>query len=202
MKSLLAAISLTAVALGAASAHANAVVGQPAPAFTLADTNGKQVSLADYKGKIVVLEWTNPGCPFVMKHYRSGNMPALQKKYAKDVVWLAVNSTSAEHSDHMTGAKLNAFMQQYQSAPARYLLDVDGKVGRAYGARTTPHMYIVDAGGKLAYVGAIDDIASASEADVKTAKNFVAAAIEEIKAGKAVSNASTSPYGCSVKYKN
>jgi hypothetical protein len=137
-----------------------------------------------------------------MKHYRSGNMPALQKKYAKDVVWLAVNSTNSGHSDYLTGAQLNEFIQRHSGAPARYLLDVEGKVGRAYGARTTPHMYIVDASGKLAYVGAIDDIPSASEADVKTAKNFVAAAIEEMRAGKAVSNASTSPYGCSVKYKN
>jgi peroxiredoxin len=193
---------LVTTALAATSAYANAVVGQPAPQFTLQDTNGKSVNLADYKGKIVVLEWNNPGCPFVMKHYRSGNMPALQKKYAKDVVWLAVNSTNSGHSDYLTGAQLNEFIERHSGAPARYLLDVEGKVGRAYGARTTPHMYIVDASGKLAYVGAIDDIPSASEADVKTAKNFVAAAIEEMKAGKAVSNASTSPYGCSVKYKN
>ncbi len=198
MKRLLAAATL---AFCATVAQAAAVVGQPAPSFTLADTNGKQVNLADYKGKVVVLEWSNPGCPFVMKHYRSGNMPALQKKYAKDVVWLTVNSTTEGHSDYMTGKQLNEFSKQHGAAPARYLLDVEGKVGKAYGARTTPHMYIVDASGKLAYVGAIDDVPSASESDVKTAKNFVAAAIEEIKAGKAVSEASTSPYGCSVKYK-
>jgi peroxiredoxin len=199
VRQLLAAVL---VAFSATASFAAAVPGQPAPAFTLPDTNGKQVSLAEFRGKTVVLEWSNPGCPFVMKHYRSGNMPALQKKYAKDVVWLTVNSTTNGHSDYMTGAQLNEFSKQHSAVPARYLLDVDGHVGKAYGARTTPHMYIVDASGKLVYVGAIDDIPSASESDVKTAKNFVAAAIEEIKAGKPVGNASTNPYGCSVKYKH
>jgi hypothetical protein len=128
-------------------------------------------------------------------------MPTLQKKYEKDVVWLTVNSTNSGHPDYLTGAQLNDFSKKYRATPARYLLDTDGKVGQAFGARTTPHMYVVDAAGRLAYAGAIDDIPSASESDVKTAKNFVAAAIDEIKSGKPVSNATTNPYGCSVKYK-
>lgn len=201
MRLFFAAALLASFATSATSALANAVVGEPAPAFTLTDTNGKSVSLADYKGKVVVLEWSNPGCPFVMKHYRSGNMPALQKKYEKDVVWLTVNSTNSSHPDYLTGVQLNDFAKKYRAVPARHLLDVDGKVGQAYGARTTPHMYVVDASGKLAYMGAIDDIPSASEGDIKSAKNFVAAAVDEIKSGKSVSNSATNPYGCSVKYK-
>jgi len=148
-----------------------------------------------------VLEWTNFGCPFVQKHYRSGNMQALQKKYANDVVWLAVNSTNRGSSDWTDPAPLTAQLKDFGAQPARYLVDEPGKVGMAYGAKTTPHMYIIDPKGTVVYNGAIDDKRSTSVADVKTAKNYVVAALDELKAGKPVSVASTTPYGCSVKYK-
>jgi peroxiredoxin len=185
----------------AAAAFANAPAGKPAPAFTVTDLAGKPANLADYKGKTVVLEWHNFGCPFVQKHYRSGNMQALQKKYAGDVVWLAVNSTSRESSDWTEPAKLAAELKEFGAVPARYLVDEPGTVGRAYGAKTTPHMFVIDAGGKVVYNGAIDDRRSADPADVKGARNYVAAALDELKAGKPVSVASTTPYGCSVKYR-
>jgi hypothetical protein len=183
------------------AALANAVVGQPAPAFTATDLAGKPVSLADYKGKTVVLEWHNFGCPFVQKHYRSGNMQALQKKYAGDVAWLAVNSTHRGAYDYTEPAKLTKQLGDSGAAPAKYLMDEPGTVGIAYGAKTTPHMYIIDPSGKVAYNGAIDDKRSTDMADVKTAKNYVAAALDEMKAGKPVSTASTTPYGCTVKYR-
>ena len=183
------------------AALANAPAGKPAPAFTVSDLSGKPVSLADYKGKTVVLEWHNFGCPFVQKHYRSGNMQALQKKYGNDVVWLAVNSTNRESSDWTEPAKLGTELRDFGAAPARYLVDEPGTVGRAYGAKTTPHMYIIDPAGNVVYNGAIDDKRSTNVLDVKTAKNYVVAALEELKAGKPVSTASTTPYGCSVKYR-
>lgn len=193
-----------AVALAAVlstPALASAPPGQPAPAFTLTDLSGKPVNLADYRGKTVVLEWHNFACPFVQKHYRSGNMQSLQKKYAGDVVWLAVNSTARTAFDYMEPAKVSHQLAEFKAAPARYLMDEPGEVGRAYGAKTTPHMYIIDPAGKVAYNGAIDDRKSTDVADVKGAKNYVAAALDEMKAGKPVSVASTTPYGCSVHYK-
>jgi peroxiredoxin len=193
-------IALAVIAALPAAVFANAVVGQPAPAFAATGVAGKPVSLADYKGKLVVLEWHNPGCPFVQKHYNSGNMQSLQKKYGSDVVWLAVNSTNTGASDYLPPDKLSALMKGFNAAPADYLMDASGKVGKAYGAKTTPHMYIIDRDGKLLYNGAIDDKRSTSVEDVKTAKNYVVAALEEIKAGKPVSTPSTAPYGCSVKY--
>jgi hypothetical protein len=183
------------------AALANAVVGQPAPAFTATDLSGKPVSLADYEGKTVVLEWHNFGCPFVQKHYRSGNMQSLQRKYAGDVVWLAVNSTNRGSSDYTEPAKLARQLGDFGAAPAKYLMDEPGTLGMAYGARTTPHMYIIDPSGKVVYNGAIDDKRSTDVADVKTARNYVAVALDEMKAGKAVSTPSTAPYGCSVKYR-
>jgi peroxiredoxin len=193
-----------AVALAAAlstSALASAPPGQPAPAFTLTDLSGKPVNLADYRGKTVVLEWHNFACPFVQKHYRSGNMQSLQKKYANDVVWLAVNSTARTAFDYMEAAKVSQQLADFKAAPARYLMDEPGEVGRAYGAKTTPHMYIIDPAGKVVYNGAIDDKHSTNVADVKGAKNYVAAALDEMKAGKPVTVASTTPYGCSVHYR-
>jgi hypothetical protein len=195
---------LLALALGtafSAAAFANAPAGSPAPTFTVTDLTGKAVNLADYKGKTVVLEWINFGCPFVQKHYKSGNMPALQKKYANDVVWLAVNSTNKGSSDWQDPPVLTKELAGFGAAPAKYLVDEPGTVGRAYGAKTTPHMYIIDPSGKVVYNGAIDDKRSTDLADVKTAKNFVVAALEEMKAGKAVTTASTTPYGCTIKYK-
>ena len=193
--------ALLAASAIATAASASAVVGQPAPAFTAVDLSGKAVSLADFKGKTVVLEWHNFGCPFVQKHYRSGNMQALQKKYGKDVVWLAVNSTHKGASDYMAPAKLDAELTRFGAQPARYVMDDPGDVGRAYGAKTTPHMYIVDPNGTLVYNGAIDDKRSANVEDVKTARNYVVAALDEMKAGKPVTTASTVPYGCTVKYR-
>jgi hypothetical protein len=198
MKTLLA--SAFAFALPGA-VLASAAVGQAAPAFTVTDLEGKRINLADYRGKTVVLEWHNFACPFVQKHYRSGNMQALQKKYSSDVVWLAVNSTNKGAWDYAEPAKIASQLKEFGAAPARYLMDEPGTVGKAYGAKTTPHMYIIDGGGKLVYNGAIDDKRSTSMDDVKTARNYVAAALDEIKAGKPVSTPSTTPYGCSVHYR-
>lgn len=179
-----------------------ATVGQNAPDFALQDVNGKTVKLSDYRGRHVVLEWNNPGCPFVMKHYRSGNMQALQKEAAsKNVVWLAINSTETGHGDYLSPAQLGRWMSEQQAAPGATLMDEEGKVGRAYGARTTPHMYIVDPQGKLIYAGGIDNIPSARAEDIKTATNYVRTGLAEALAGKPISQASTRPYGCSVKYR-
>lgn len=199
MKFLLSASALALAALPAFAA--TAVVGQPAPTFSVTDTSGKTVSLADFKGKTVVLEWVNPGCPYVRKHYDSANMQATQKGAAdKGVVWLAVNSTAPGHDDYKKPAEMAAWMQAQKAAATHTLMDGDGKVGKAYGARTTPHMYVIDAKGALAYAGGIDDKPSATPADVKTAKNHVNAALGDMLAGKPVAQAATRPYGCSVKY--
>lgn len=184
-----------------AAAFATAVVGQSAPAFSAVDTSGRTVSLADFKGKTVVLEWVNPGCPFVRKHYDSANMPATQKSaVAKGAVWLAINSTHAGASDYMAPAALAGWMKDKGGAPSATLMDADGKVGRAYGARTTPHLYVIDAKGTLVYAGAIDSKPSANPADIKTATNYINQAVSELAAGKPVSQAVTQAYGCSVKY--
>jgi thiol-disulfide isomerase/thioredoxin len=193
---------LSALVLAAAPAFAaTAIVGQPAPSFSVTDASGKAVSLADFKGKTVVLEWVNPGCPYVRKHYDSTNMQGTQKGAAdKGVVWLSVNSTAQGQYDYRKPADMAAWMQSRKAAATHTLMDSDGKVGKAYGARTTPHLYIVDAKGTLAYAGGIDDTPSSNPADVKTAKNYVNAALGELQAGKPVTQATTRPYGCSVKY--
>jgi peroxiredoxin len=194
-------LTAAALALAAGAAFGNATVGQPAPAFSAVDTSGKTVSLADFKGKHVVLEWVNPGCPYVVKHYGSGNMQGTQREAtAKGVVWLSVNSTAPDASDYRKPADMAAWMQQQKAAPTATLMDADGKVGRAFGARTTPHMYIIDPSGKLVYAGAIDSNPSPRQADVATATNHVKVALGELLAGKPVSTPVTRPYGCSVKY--
>ena len=194
---------LAAAGLAAGGAAAQAVVGQAAPAFAVTDTQGRSVKLADFKGKHVVLEWVNPGCPYVQKHYNSGNLPATQKSArAKDVVWLAINSTAVDHYDYRKPDDLSAWLKSKDSAMTATLMDADGKVGRAYGARTTPHMYLIDPQGKLLYAGAIDSIPSANVADLKTATNYVNQALGEALAGKAVSKPTSQAYGCSVKYAN
>ena len=199
MKRLLA---LTLISLAAAgTAGAAATVGQPAPAFSATDASGKAVKLSDFKGRHVVLEWVNPDCPFVVKHYDSANMQGTQKDAtAKGVVWLAVNSTSPDHGDFKTPAAMSQWMQSQKAAASATLMDIDGKIGRAYGARTTPHMYIVDPQGKLVYAGGIDNKPSTSPADIPGATNHVKVALAEALAGKAISQATTRPYGCSVKY--
>jgi len=184
--------------LGAA---AQAVIGQPAPAFSAVDANGKTVSLADFKGKHVVLEWVNPGCPYVQKHYNSGNMPATQKAAIdKGVTWLAVSSTAKDAGDYRAPKDLVGWIQGKGGAPSATLMDDSGKIGRAYGARTTPHMYLIDPQGKLLYAGAIDSKATSNPADIATATNYVNQAVGEVLAGKPVSQPTTRAYGCSIKY--
>jgi peroxiredoxin len=183
------------------AAVAAAAVGQQAPAFSATDTAGKTVSLADFQGRHVVLEWVNPGCPYVRKHYGSGNMPATQKQAtAKGVVWLAVNSTASEHGDYLSPGQMAAWMKSQGAAASATLMDEEGKVGRAYGARTTPHMYVIDPKGVLIYAGAIDSKPSADPADIPSATNHVNAALADALAGRAVATPATRPYGCSVKY--
>jgi hypothetical protein len=193
--------SMIASAMLLAGAQA-ATVGQPAPDFTLKDVNGKTVRLSDYRGRHVVLEWNNPGCPFVRKHYDSGNMQTLQKEAAaKNVVWLAINSTEASHGDYLPPAQLGRWMSQQKAAPTATLMDEDGAAGRAYAARVTPHMYIVDAQGRLVYAGAIDSIPSGRAEDIRTATNYVRQGLDEALAGKPVSQSTTRPYGCTIKYR-
>ena len=195
-------IALASSLLLALAAPARAAtVGAAAPDFQLKDTTGRVVKLADFKGKHVVLEWTNPGCPFVVKHYGSQNMQGLQKEFtAKNVVWLSVSSTAKGHYDYLEPAALTAKYKEWGSAQSAVLMDDAGTVGKAYAARTTPHMYVIDPAGKLVYAGGIDDKRSANPADVKDAKNFVRAALGESMAGKPVSTPTATPYGCSVKY--
>ena len=201
MKPWICATALAVSLLGVTGASAQAVVGQPAPAFSAVDSAGKPVSLADYKGKHVVLEWVNPGCPFVQKHYNSGNMPATQKAAAaKGMAWLAVSSTAKDAGDYKPPAELAAWIRGKDGAPTATVMDDDGKIGRAYGARTTPHMYLIDPQGKLIYAGAIDSKPTANAADIKTATNYVSQAIDEVAGGKPISQANTRAYGCSIKY--
>ncbi len=196
------AIAAGLAALLLPAAHA-ATVGQPAPAFTLTDTSGKTRTLAEFKGRTVVLEWINPGCPFVRKHYDSANLPGLQQEFTgKDVVWLAINSTEKAASDYLPPAQLAAWIAEKKGRPTATLMDEEGTVGRSYGARTTPHMYIVNPQGTLVYAGGIDSIPSARVSDIQTATNYVRQGLSEALAGKAISQAVTAPYGCTIKYKS
>lgn len=197
----LTALSPFASLLLPATAQA-ASVGQPAPDFTLMDTSGQPVKLSQFKGKPVVLEWNNPGCPFVKKHYQ-GNMQALQKEVvAQGGVWLAINSTRDDSADYLAPAQLGRWMTEQKASPTATLMDEDGKVGQAFAARVTPHMYIVNAQGVLVYAGGIDSIASARVDDIPKATNYVRQAMAEIKAGKPVSVSTSRAYGCSVKYQS
>ena len=185
----------------AGSASAAVTAGQPAPQFRASDVNGKAVSLSDFSGKYVVLEWNNPNCPFVMKHYDSGNMQALQKRFGADnVAWVAVNSTNTSHVDYLSPDKLAAWFRQQNAAPTAILMDTKGEIGRAYGAKVTPHMYVIDPKGTVIYAGAIDDKRSANPADVQTANNYVAAALTAARGGRPVGTATSSAYGCTIKY--
>lgn len=191
----------TALALASAAALATASVGQRAPAFSATDVAGRTVSLADFKGRHVVLEWVNPGCPFVQKHYGAGNMQATQKAAtAQGVVWLAVATTARAHVDYLPPAELAAWMKVQQAAATTTLMDPEGTLGRVYGARTTPQMAVINPAGTLVYMGAIDSRPTANPADIAGATNHVQAALAESLAGKPVSVPSTRPYGCSVKY--
>ena len=183
------------------SVHADVVVGDVAPEFTAKDSTGKDVSLNTFKGKIVVLEWFNPNCPFVKKFYKNGDMQKFQETLAaKGVVWLTVNSSASGRSGHLSPEEAQETRKELGMKSTAFILDENGKVGKAFGARTTPHMYIVGTDGKVAYAGAIDSEASTSADDIAGATNYVLAATEELLAGKPVAVASTEPYGCSVKY--
>jgi len=182
-------------------ALAQAAPGKAAPVFALTDLDGRKVQLADLRGKYVVLEWNNPACPFVMKHYNSGNMQGLQKRFTGEgVQWIVVNSTAESHPEYLKPAELKAWLQTQGAAPTLAALDADGTIARAYAAKVTPHMYVIDPNGTLVYAGAIDDKRSANVADVKTATNYVVQAFAELRAGKQVSEASTNAYGCTIKF--
>ena len=177
-------------------------VGEPAPNFTAVDSNGKTHSLSNFKGKTVVLEWTNHECPFVRKHYESGNMQKVQKAATSDgVVWLSVISSAPGQQGNVDGKKANELTKSRNASPTAVLLDSEGTIGRTYSARTTPHMFVIAPDGKLAYMGAIDSISSNDKADISKADNYVTAALKAVKNNQPVSKPVTQPYGCSVKYK-
>lgn len=193
----LAAFALTT----AMPAQAAPEIGKAAPEFTATDSNGKEHKLSDFKGRIVVLEWTNPECPYVVKHYDSKNMQKLQENAAaKDVVWLTVNSSAGGKQGNLTGEAANAYITDKGAKAAAYLLDTKGEIGKAYDAKTTPHMFVIDKEGILVYNGAIDDNDSFKPEDAATAKNYVTAALEALQTGKPVETSQSKPYGCSVKY--
>jgi len=183
------------------TAFAQVVSGKAAPDFSLTDSNGQKHALSDYKGKYVVMEWFNPDCPFVKKHYNSGNIPQLQKQYtAKGVVWLSINSSAPGKQGSYTPQGFNKFVTDQGAAPTAVLIDTGGKVGKLYDAQTTPSMFVIDPNGILIYQGAIDDTPGTDIADLKTAKNYVSAALDAAMSGKPVAVSTTKSYGCSVKY--
>ena len=178
-------------------------VGEAAPDFTATDSNGKTHHLADYKGKYVVLEWHNQGCPYTRKHYESGNMQHLQKEWTeKGVVWFTVISSAPGTQGYVTAPQENDYLKKMNAVPTAVLLDPDGNLGHMYAAKTTPHMYIINPAGVLIYNGAIDDHPTPDQADIASSRNYVSTALQEALAGKPVSDAATRPYGCSVKYKD
>lgn len=180
-----------------------ATIGSPAPGFTAVDSNGKQQSLSDYKGKFVVLEWHNQGCPYTKKHYESGNMQRLQKDWTgKGVVWLTVISSAQGTQGFVTPAQENEYLRKMNAVPTAVLMDPGGTLGRLYAAKTTPHMFIIDPSGTLIYNGAIDDHPTSDASDIPSSRNYVSAALTQAMGGKTVSEPATRPYGCSVKYKN
>lgn len=192
--SLLLAFSSTSFALK---------VGETAPIFSVTGSDGQTHALTDYKGKFVVLEWHNKSCPFVKKHYGTGNMQALQKKWTdKGVTWLTVISSAPGKEGYETATDAITEMKTEKATPTATLLDTSGKMGKLYGAKTTPHMFVINPDGKIIYSGAIDDKPTPDKADVKVAKNYVDTALEEATSGKEVTMNVTPPYGCSVKYKN
>lgn len=202
MKRIATLLAAAVSAVLATAAFAAPEVGKAAPDFTLTDINGQSHSLSSFKGKTVVLEWVNPECPFVVKHYdKSGNMPATQKAAIADgVVWLSINSAAPGKQGDFDKAKVESWMKRVGAAPTAYFRDQDGKVGKLYDARTTPHMFVINPQGTLVYAGGIDDIRTADPDDIKKATNYVKAALADLKAGKEVQTKTSRPYGCSVKY--
>jgi peroxiredoxin len=179
----------------------SATVGDAAPDFKGTDSHGQTHKLSDYRGKFVVLEWHNNGCPFTQKHYQSGNMENLQKQWTqKGVVWLTVISSAPGEQGYVTADQENAYMQKMHAAPTAAILDPKGEIGHLYGAKTTPHMFVINPQGKLIYNGAIDSDSSSDPSAIAGAKNYVSEALQEAMAGQQVAVASTRPYGCSVKY--
>jgi len=201
LKQMSMALTVCALVSAPLLAGAEAVAGKPAPAFEVKDAAGKNHKLSDYAGKWVVLEWTNKDCPYVKKHYGAGNMQKLQKDYtAKGVTWLSVISSAKGKQGYLEPAEALKVAKENKSAASAVLLDVDGKIGNAYGAKTTPHMYVIDPKGSVVYAGGIDDNDSADAAVIPKSKNFVAAALDAGMAGKKIETTSARPYGCSVKY--
>jgi peroxiredoxin len=191
----------TAICIGTLPAAEAPRVGAPAPGFSLPDSHGKTHSLGELKGKYVVLEWFNPACPFVQKHYASQNMQQLQKQFTgKDVVWLTINSSAEGKDGYLTPAEANKQVADWQMHSTALLLDPDGRVGHEYAATNTPHMYVIDPSGKLIYSGAIDNKPTADRDDIKGATNYVQAALTEAMAGKPVTTPNSRAYGCSIKY--
>ncbi len=199
-KSLIVVTAL--LGISAAYVSASVKTGQPAPDFTVTDSQGQTRHLSDYKGKLVVLEWFNNGCPFVRKHYDSNNMQSLQERYtAKDVIWLTVLSSAKGKQGYADAAEANKQAKENHSHATAMLLDSEGKIAELYGAKTTPHMFVINKEGQLIYQGAIDDKPSTEQADVKGARNYVAEALDGAMAGKTLAVSETKSYGCSVKYK-
>ena len=196
MKKLVVLLTLiTAISLPAAVKN-----GQQAPGFTLTDLSGESVSLSDFSGKTVVLEWINTGCPFVQKFYREQDMPRFQKQAAeKGVVWISINSTKAGHPQYMDASASSSWAQSHGHS-ALWLLDAEGEVGKAYGARTTPHMFVIDASGKVVYQGAIDSKADTRPASISEATNYVMNALTSLEEGTDIEVPQTKPYGCGIKY--
>lgn len=200
-KTKLLLLALTAICTGTLQAAEAPRVGAPAPGFSLPDSNGKTHSLGEFKGKYVVLEWFNPGCPFVQKHYESQNMQQLQKQFtSKDVVWLTIDSAAQGKEGYLTPAQANKQMADWKMRSTALLLDSEGTVGHEYAATNTPHMYVIDPNGKLIYSGAIDNKPTPDPDDIKGATNYVQAALSEAMAGKPVTTPNSRAYGCSIKY--
>ncbi len=192
--------TIAAIATLAAPAIGAVAIGQPAPAFAATDSNGKTVQLSDFRGKRVVLEWTNPECPFVEAHYSSGNMQRQQRDARQNgTIWLTINSTAKGKAGNLDAAAANAGMRSEGARPHAYLLDTDGKIGRAYDAGFTPQMFVIAADGKLAYAGGIDDVPSANPADIAKADQLVSKALSQLREGKEVRKSTSRPYGCSIK---
>ncbi len=200
MKSIILS-AVAAFALNATTAIAAPTVGEPAPAFSAVDTAGKTRSLSEFKGKTVVLEWTNDGCPYVKKHYGAGNMQKLQQEAAAGgVVWLSIISSAPGKQGYVDGAAANQLTTSRGAKPAAVLLDPKGDVGRAYEAQTTPHMFVIDKAGTLRYMGAIDDQPTTEADSIPKARNYVREALAAVGSGGKVAQTATDPYGCSVKY--
>ena len=202
MKTKLLTTVLTLAASTALFAADSPAVGTTAPDFSLTDSKGKTQTVSQYKGKYVVLEWFNPDCPFVKKHYGSGNMQKLQGEFTgKGIVWLTIDSNAPGLEGYLTAEQANAKMADWKTKQSALVLDPDGKAGRSYGAKNTPHMFVINPQGKIVYEGAIDSKATANPSDIASSTNYVKVALEESMGGKTVSTANTKPYGCSVKYK-